>query len=214
MRLLACSSARSARTSSLALALLTSDTDFLETLAFATGLGIDTMVLIPQRHVNTAHAYRSRGFQVMPILQRELCSPKVRAILHGDGSGSVRIGSPCSFGDYDTVFFLRNLLVTYFIFFFQLLSALSDFKSEVLEIYYMASCVLRSYTHDTFPIFSASSSVSLPRAQEEEAEGIRPLLQDLGYCQPSLGDVALLKEASFTLLQEGNPVIYRMCLLW
>ena len=118
MRLLACSSARSARTSRLALALLTSDTDFLETLAFATGLGIDTMVLIPQRHVNTAHAYRSRGFQVMPILQRELCSPKVRAILHGDGSGSVRIGSPCSFGDYDAVFFLRNLLVTYFILFF------------------------------------------------------------------------------------------------
>ncbi|CAE7234881.1 unnamed protein product [Symbiodinium necroappetens] len=123
LRLLACSTARRARTSSLALALLTSDTDFLETVAFATGLGIDTMVLIPQRHVNTANAYRSRGFQVMPILRRELCSPKVRAILHGDGSGSVRIGSPCSFGDY-----------------------------------------------------------------EEEAEGIRPLLQDLGYCQPSLGD--------------------------
>lgn len=123
LRLLACSTARRARTSSLALALLTSDTDFLETVAFATGLGIDTMVLIPQRHVNTANAYRSRGFQVMPILQQELCSPKVRATLHGDGSGSVRIGSPCSFGDY-----------------------------------------------------------------EEEAEGIKPLLQDLGYCQPSLGD--------------------------
>ena len=84
---------------------------------------------------------------------------------------------------------------------------------------YMASYVLCGYTqshdeHDAFPIFSASSSVSLPKAQEKEAEGIKPLLQDLGYCQPSLGDVAVLKEASFTLLQEGNPVIYRICLLW
>eukprot|EP00439_Symbiodinium_sp_Y106_P073678 s678_g13.t4 len=110
MRLLACSTARSATSARLAIALLTSDTDFLETVAFATGLGIDTMVLIPHRHVNTTQAYRGQGFQVMPILQRELCSPKVRAILHGDGSGS-----------------------------------------------------------------------------EEEAEGIKPLLQDLGYCQPSPG---------------------------
>ncbi|CAE7360338.1 unnamed protein product, partial [Symbiodinium sp. CCMP2456] len=101
LRLLTCSTARSATSAGLAIAVLTSDTDFLETLAFATGLGIDTMVLIPQRHVNTAQAYRGKGFQVMPILQRENCSPKVRAILHGDGGGSVRIDSPCSFGDYD-----------------------------------------------------------------------------------------------------------------
>ena len=113
MRLLACSTARSATSARLAIALLTSDTDFLETVAFATGLGIDTMVLIPHRHVNTTQAYRGQGFQVMPILQRELCSPKVRAILHGDGSGSVRIGKPCSFGDYDSVFFLRFFLITY-----------------------------------------------------------------------------------------------------
>ena len=106
-------------------ALLTSDRDFVEVVEEIKGR-VETYVLIPHRHVNAIETYKKLGVQVLPLSpQREACCPKVRAILHEDGSGSVTIGSPCTFRDY-----------------------------------------------------------------EEEAEAIKPFLQDLGYCQQDRGDLA------------------------
>ena len=88
-------------TSALCIALLTSDRDFVQVIEEVREENIEVMVLIPYRHVNSIQAYQEAGVRVMPIEQQQDCSPKVRAILHHDGSGSVAIGGPCTFMNYE-----------------------------------------------------------------------------------------------------------------
>ena len=83
------------------IALLTSDRDFLTVAEDVRRAGINMILFIPHRHVNTIETYEKAGVEVLPIRQRGDCNPLVKAFLHEDGSGSVSIGSPCSFRDYE-----------------------------------------------------------------------------------------------------------------
>ena len=76
----------------LCVALLTSDTDFVD-IVEEVAASKDMIVFLPQSRGNAARKYRATSATVVPIGRSEE-GPKVRAILHPDGSGSVEMAEP------------------------------------------------------------------------------------------------------------------------
>ena len=73
-------------------ALLTSDTDFLDGILKLELKGTSFVVLIPERNFLTAMQYQQSGVETLRLEpNREDPGSRVRAILHADGSGSVQL---------------------------------------------------------------------------------------------------------------------------
>ena len=72
------------------LALLTSDAGFVGPVAEAKASGMSVFVLIPEGRIGVVNKYEAAGVQVMK-LQKTDAAPKVCAILHDDGTGSVQM---------------------------------------------------------------------------------------------------------------------------
>lgn len=72
------------------LALLTSDAGFVGSVAEA-----KAFVLIPEGKTGVVNKYEAAGVQVIKLQETD-AAPKVRAILHDDGSGSVQMAEACN----------------------------------------------------------------------------------------------------------------------
>ena len=77
------------------IALLTSDGDFISTMIDLRSAGANFLVVVPRFKESTVARYASQGFQVL-ILEPagKSTDPRVRAILHSDGTGSVQLADP------------------------------------------------------------------------------------------------------------------------
>ena len=72
------------------LALLTADADFITAAVDLHARGTRVVVLIPEGRIGVVKKYEVAGLQVIK-LESQNAAPKVRAVLHEDGSGSVHI---------------------------------------------------------------------------------------------------------------------------
>ena len=77
------------------IALMTTDTDFVKTLEVLKVTGANCLVLVPgvgSQSFNAIHRFRERGLDVLHLQSvKEESGPKVQAILHSDGGGSVKL---------------------------------------------------------------------------------------------------------------------------
>ena len=72
------------------IALMVSDTDFLENVQLAMNSGSEVVVLMPSEYQGSIHQYESAGATVLRLERKDQLVYKVKAVLHADGSGSVR----------------------------------------------------------------------------------------------------------------------------
>ena len=89
-------------------ALLTSDIDYVEAIQAIVKMGRQILVLVPQGAKSSIREFEMAGARVLPLLDREWSKrgPKIRAILHAHGGGSVKtaepwVGSPVDPSDYE-----------------------------------------------------------------------------------------------------------------
>ncbi|CAK9010808.1 Putative sulfite oxidase [Durusdinium trenchii] len=74
------------------IALLTSDSGFGKVLAVLKTRGIQFLVLVPEKKPLVIKAYKDRGLEVLTLASTSAATgSRVRAILHGDGTGSVTL---------------------------------------------------------------------------------------------------------------------------
>ncbi|CAE7203122.1 unnamed protein product [Symbiodinium sp. CCMP2456] len=77
------------------LVLLTSDYDFVDSIKQAMGRGRQILVCVSSKYNAVIERYRTAGVHVQQLQPRVSVFPKVRAILHSDGSGHVQLDEPC-----------------------------------------------------------------------------------------------------------------------
>ena len=77
------------------MALLTSDYDFVDSIKQAMGLGRQILVCVSSKYKAVIRRYQSAGVPVQELRPRLSVFPKVRAILHSDGSGHVQLDERC-----------------------------------------------------------------------------------------------------------------------
>eukprot|EP00438_Fugacium_kawagutii_P011558 Skav235012 [mRNA] locus=scaffold276:164365:165684:+ [translate_table: standard] len=75
------------------IALLTEDADFVGTMVDFQESGADVMVMIPDTKHSVIDQYQNKGVRVL-LMRIPRSTPKVRAILHENGTGSVEIVEP------------------------------------------------------------------------------------------------------------------------
>lgn len=76
------------------IALLTSDGDFVSTILKLKDINsVNVVMFIPAQKPGVIRKYRKDGLEVVKILSKDP-GPRVRAILHGDGTGSAQLEDP------------------------------------------------------------------------------------------------------------------------
>ena len=83
------------------LALLTGDTDFVAPISKLQDMGTRIQVLVEARKFGTISAYKSAGVEVLPLKLLRKRRSKVLAVLHPDGTGSVKLDSTLQHLPYD-----------------------------------------------------------------------------------------------------------------
>ena len=83
------------------LALLTGDTDFVAPISKLQDMGTRIQVLVEARKFGTVSAYKSAGVEVLPLELLRKRRSKVLAVLHPDGTGSVKLDSTLQHLPYD-----------------------------------------------------------------------------------------------------------------
>eukprot|EP00438_Fugacium_kawagutii_P005311 Skav231741 [mRNA] locus=scaffold638:238582:239667:- [translate_table: standard] len=77
------------------IALLTEDTDFIDLILDLQAKGTNILVLIPGNLFSTVQKYQRKGVKVLQLeMSTEGPLSRVRAILHPDGLGSVKLSTP------------------------------------------------------------------------------------------------------------------------
>ena len=76
-------------------ALLTEDSDFIEPIVDLEEIGANITVLLPENLYGLIHRYKRHGVKVLEVpLPRKPPGTRVRALLHQDGGGSVKLADP------------------------------------------------------------------------------------------------------------------------
>ena len=89
------------------IALLTEDTDFIDTILDLQPNSANITVLVPENRTGMIRQYETQGVSVLPVTLPKRHGSKVRAILHENGSGSVTFADPYeppSYGDFEQAY--------------------------------------------------------------------------------------------------------------
>jgi hypothetical protein len=76
------------------IALMTSDTGFIDTLVQLQFAGLSTVVFIPETKYGVLGKYRDANIKVLKLSTPDLSGPRVRAVLDRHGDGSVHLAGP------------------------------------------------------------------------------------------------------------------------
>ena len=94
-----------AENKNICLALLTTDVDFVVAVQTILALGSQIVVLIPEGAASSIRTYELAGARVLPLPRIFQGGPKVRAILHAHGGGSVKKAEPWVYAAHDSADF-------------------------------------------------------------------------------------------------------------